>query len=187
MSDIDLPTRTKRGLDIGTAAELADLFHELSHNKETRKAIAAVVRKAKPDSPHAAAFADVDIEDKLQAFRDEQDAKELERQKTEIISRMNEQRSRLLSGGDDGSGRKYSEDDVKNIEALMQKKGIPDYEDGAVLYAATQPPVTRPEDRPPQHGATWEFPEWAKFGKDPVRASRDIASEVIAEFQRKRR
>ena len=171
--------RTKRGLDLATAADLADLLHELSHDKETRKAIGKIIKQKKPDSPHAAAFSDIDIEDKFEEFT---------RKQEEIVRQMNAKRAALITGGPDGSGPKYTEDQVKEIESLMQKKGITDYDDGKVLYAATLPPIDpRPgTDIPDVHGATWEFPEWAKFGADPVKASRDTAHTVITEFMRKR-
>lgn len=180
--------RTKRGLDLATAAELGDLLHELTHNKTTRKIIAKAIKDAKPDSPHAQAFADVDVEDRFETFKREQEEAALKRQQDEILARMNAKRSALLTGGPDGAGRKYGEDDVKKIEDLMQRKGITDYEDGATLYAATLPPIDpRPgEEIPMQHGATWEFPEWGKFGADPQKASRDTAHQVITEFMRKR-
>jgi hypothetical protein len=180
----DAPTRTKRGLDPATAAELGDLLHELSANKDTRKLIAKAIKKVKPDSPHAAAFGDVDVEEKFETLEAEREAKELERQQQEVVRRMNSQRARLLSGE---GGRKYDEDTVKKIEDLMQKKGVTDYDDGATLYAATLPPE---DPKPGKHeqpaGTTWEFPDWAKFGKDPNKAARDTAHTVIGEFMRKR-
>jgi hypothetical protein len=181
------PQRTKRGLDLATAADLADLFHELSHNPKTRKIIAKAVKDAKPDTPHAQAFSDVDLEDKFESFKSEQQERELKRQQDEVMARMNRQRNALLTGGDDGAGRKYDEEDVKKIESLMQKKGISDYDDGATLYAATLPPVDpRPPSDIPAHGATWEFPEFAKYSVDPNKAARDTAHSVITEFMRKR-
>jgi hypothetical protein len=180
--------RTKRGLDLATAAELGDLLHELTHNKATRKVIAEAIKKAKPDSAHAQAFADIDVEDRFEKFTQEQEAKELKRQQDEMLRAMNQKRSALLSGGPDGSGRKYGEDDVKKIEELMQRKGITDYDDGATLYAATLPPVDpRPgQDVPLEHGSTWEFPEWSKFSDNPDKAARNTAHTVITEFMRKR-
>lgn len=179
--------RTKRGLDLATAADLADLFHELSHNPKTRKAVAKAIKELKPESPHASAFSDVDVEDRFEAFKREQDEKELKRQQDAIVERMNSKRAALLTGGSDGSGRKYSEDDLKKIEGLMQQRGVTDYDDGATLYAATLPPEdTKPSDIPVSHGATWDFPEWNKFGADPIKASRDTANQVITEFMRKR-
>lgn len=188
MTDTNTIQRTRRGLDLATAAELGDLLHELTHDKKSRKIIADAIKKVKPDSPHAAAFTDIEVEDRFETFRAEQEAKDLKRQQEAIVLRMNERRAALLTGGPDGTGRRYSEADLKKIEALMQQKGVTDYDDGATLFAATLPPVDpRPgEDIPNTHGATWEFPEWGKFGADPVKASRDTAHQVITEFMRKR-
>lgn len=188
MSDTHAIQRTKRGLDMATAADLADLLHELSQNKETRKTIAAAVKKLKPDSPHAQAFADVDVDERFEAFKRDQEAEKLEAQKQQMLDRMNFKRNALLTGGPDGQGRKYGEDDVKKIEDLMQRKGISDYDDGATLYAATLPPdAPQPGvDAPLAHGTTWEFPRWAEFGADPVAASRKEAGLAIADFMRKR-
>ena len=178
-------------LDPAVAADLGALMHSLSQNPKTRKLIAKAVKDASADDAaakrHSAAFTDVDLSDQFEKFQADQEAKDLKRQQDEVLARMNRQRAALLTGGEDGGGRKYAEDDVKAIEALMQRKGISDYEDGATLYAATLPPIDpRPGDEPPQHGSTWEFPEWAKFGPDPVKASRDTAHSVISEFMRKR-
>ncbi len=177
-----------RQLDPAVAEDLARLALALSHDKKHRKAFGKLVREALPDSPHAAAFQDVDVEDRFERLEADRQAKELERQQQAQLDRMNRQRAALLSGGEGGEGPKYSEEDVGKIEALMQKKGIVDYEDGRVLYAATQPPPSPqpPTNMPGQHGATWEFPEWGKFGADPVKASRDTANTVITEFMRKR-
>jgi len=77
---------------------------------------------------------------------------------------------------------------MKKIEELMNKKGIIDYDDGATLYAATLPPEQpNPSHMPEVHGATWDFPEWAKFGDNPVKASRETANQVITELMRQRR
>jgi hypothetical protein len=177
----------KPQLDPNVAQDLAALMRDLSHNPETRREVAKLVRKVKPDSPHAAAFKDVEIEDRFEAFRSEQEKKEIEREQRAIVDRMNGQRQRLLTGGDDGGGRKYSEDDVKKIEALMEKKGLTDYDDAAILYAATLPPTnTKPENQPTPQGATWEMPEFAEFAKDPNKAARSRAYQVIDEFRRKR-
>ena len=172
-------------IDPVVAEDLARLALDLSHNKETRKAFGQLVRKAKPDSPHARAFSDLDVEDKFEAFKGDLEKDKIEAQREKLLQRMNAQRNKLIVG--DESGRKYSEDDVKKIEALMEKKGITDYEDGAILYAATLPPESPKPSEIPKHGATWEFPELETFGKDPQGASRDIAHQVIGEFMRKNR
>jgi hypothetical protein len=178
---------TDRQFDPAVANDLTALFLKLSHNPKTRKIIAKAIKEGAPDSRHAQAFADVDVDDKFEKFREEQEARETKRQQDELIRHMNAKRNSLLVGGPEGDGRKYSEDDIKKIEDLMQKKGIVDYDDGATLYAATLPPVDpNPNYEPPQHGATWEIPEFAKFGNDPNKAARDTAHQMIGEFMRKR-
>jgi spermidine/putrescine-binding protein len=178
---------TQPQLDPATAQDLASLFIQLSQDPKTRKKIAQAIKEGASDSRHAKAFSDIEIEDKFEKFKQDQEDRELERQKSALLAEMNRKRNGLLTGGPDGEGRKYSEDDVKKIEALMEKKGISDYDDGATLYAATLPPIDpNHEYEPPQHGSTWEIPEFAKFGPDPVRASRESAHAIIGEFMRKR-
>ena len=174
-------------LDPAVTNDLTALFLKLSHDPKTRKLIAKAVKEVASDSPHAKAFADIDMQDQFEQFRAQQEERELKKQRDDVLAGMNAKRSALLSGGPDGAGRKYGEDDIKKIEDLMQRKGISDYEDGATLYAATLPPLDpRPDEMPAQHGSTWDFPEWGKFGPDPVKASRDTAHNVISEFMRKR-
>jgi hypothetical protein len=180
-----VPQRTKRGLDPSIAAELGDLLHELSQDKKTRKKVAEAIKALHPDSPYAAQFTDVEQEDRFEAFQREQEDKAIKNQQKAVLDAMNAKRHRLIEGAD---GRKFSEDQVKEIEALMQARGIVDYDDGAVLYSASKPPDSpQPGKDIPMHGTTWEFPEWGKFGADPVKASREIAAQTIGEFMQKRR
>ena len=175
-------------IDPAVAQDLARLALDLSHDKKFRKQFGKLVKEAKPESPHAAAFADVDIEDKFESFKSEQEQREIKRAQDAIMERLNAQRQKLLEGSEDGSAPKYDEDTVKKIEELMQKKGISDYEDGRILYAAQNPPTnTKPEKLPAQQGATWEFPEGSKaFFENDKKASLNMAYQVIDEFQRRR-
>lgn len=184
-----VPQRTKRGLDYNVAAELGDLLHELTQDKKFRAKIGRVIKEAKPESAHAQAFADVDLEDRQEAWERKQEEKEIKAAQERAVARMAAQRESLLTGGADGAGRKYSEEDVKKIEALMERKGLTDYDDAATLYAATLPPITKPENEPMRHvhGETWEIPEFAKFAKDPRAASFAIAREAIDELARRKR
>jgi hypothetical protein len=186
------PQRTKRGLDLATAAELGDLLHELTHDKRGRRGIAKLIKELKPDSPHAQAFTDVDIEDRFEAFKEEQEADRLRRESEAVNRELARQRNALLSGGPDGSGRKYSEEQVKQIEELMMSRGIRSYDDGATLFAATNPPVDPEHDEAPRHGATYQFPTvgnvpFEEFAKNPASASRDMAHQLIDEFNRRKR
>lgn len=176
-------------IDPTVAADLARLALDLSHDPKTRKAFGKLVKEAKPDSPHARAFTDVDLEDKFTAFEERQAAKELEAQQKAVVERMNRDRQYLLTGGPDGTGPKYDEETVKKIEAYMQANGIPSYPHGAILYANENPPLTPPseDDVPPMHGDKWTIPDFDRFKEDENTAARTVAAEVIRGFRQKRR
>ena len=93
-------------LDDATAARLGRMFAGMAHHDKGRKLAAKLVKETMPDSPEARSFADVEQEDRFEAFKAEQEAKEIERQKQDVVARMDAQRRRLLSGGSSGcSGR----------------------------------------------------------------------------------
>jgi len=186
------PQFSKRGLPLATATELGDLLHELTHSKAGRRRVAELIREVMPDSPHAQAFNDVDIEEKFEKFKEEQEADRLRRESEAVNRELARQRNALLTGGPDGQGRKYTEEQVVQIEDLMVKRGVRSYDDGATLYAATNPPVDPDHESAPQHGATYEFPtignlSFEEFAKAPDRASRNMAHQLIGEFQRRKR
>lgn len=175
-----------RAPDPTIAAELGKLLFELGHGKESREDIGRVIRKHKPDSPHAAAFADIEMKERQEAWEKKQEEERQKQKQEEFAARLTAQRQRLIDG--DEGGRKYTEDDVKKIEALMEKKGVFDYEDGAVLYSATLPPITRPEDEPPApNSRTWEIPDFERYAKDPNRAAQETAYAMIRDFSRQRK
>jgi hypothetical protein len=176
-------------LDPKVAEDLGNLAYELGHDPKTRKAFGKLVKEAKPDSPHARAFADVEIEDKFEAFERKQQEKELKAQQDAVLARMNQQRQNLLTGGADGAGPKYDEDTVKKIEKFMEDNGITNYAHGAVLYANENPPLSPPDNDPPpnMHGDKWTIPDFEKFKDDPDGAARNVAYGVIKEFRQKRR
>jgi len=176
-------------LDPAVAADLARLANDLAHNPKTRKEFGKLVKAAAPESPHAKAFYDVELEGRFEAFEEKQAAKELKAQQDAVVARMNQQRQNLLTGGADGNGPKYDEDTVKKIEKFMEENGITNYAHGAVLYANENPPLTPPGDDPApnMHGDRWEIPEFEKFNKDPDGAARSTAFQVIKEFRQKRR
>src|SRR5262252_4014617 len=182
-------SRTKRGLDLATAAELGDLLHELTHDKRGRRGIAKLIKEIKPESAHAQAFADVDIEDRFEDFKREQEEGRLQRESEAINRELARQRNVLLTGGADGTGRKFSEDQVKEIEALMVTRGIRSYEDGATIYGTINPPVDPDHDELPRHGATYQFPSvgnvpFEEFAKNPNASSRDMAFSIIDDLNR---
>ena len=179
----------KPQIDPAVAADLAQLALKLSHDPKTRKQFGKLVKEAQPDSPHARAFTDVDLDDKFTAFEQRQAERELKAQQDAVVARLNAQRQNLLTGGPDGSGPKYDEDTVKKIEKFMEDNGIVNYQHGAVLYANENPALRPPpeDEAPPMHGDRWTIPDFEKFKDDPDGAARSTASAVIREFRQKRR
>src|SRR6516162_5561553 len=93
--------RSKRGLSLDVAAELGDLLYDLTHDKKTRAQIGRIIKEAKPDSQHAAAFKDIELEDRLSAFEKAQEDRSIDEQRKATLSRLEQQRARLLDGSSD--------------------------------------------------------------------------------------
>jgi lipopolysaccharide export LptBFGC system permease protein LptF len=76
--------------------------------------------------------------------------------------------------------KKYTEEQIAEIEAVAQKYGISDYEAAAKVYGADLKPA-KPDSRP-RKSSTWDLPEFDKFAKDPSRAAQDAAYDLIDRF-----
>jgi hypothetical protein len=171
------------------ASGLAALAHKLAHDPKTRKQYAKLVKEVAPE--HAGAFSDVESADALDAFKQELLDRDTATAAAATVARLAADRAKLLENGDDGKPR-YTEDQVKAIEGVMQRLGLSDYEAGRVIYAHENPPAN-PTPATPDNvsGATFEFPtlgglSFADFAADPTKAARTQAYEVIGEFARKR-
>jgi len=170
--------------DEQTTKALARLTHKLAHNKETRRAFSKLVRQVEPE--RAAAFVDVTAEERIEELEERQAKKELEREQREIEKRLTEQRHRLIKTEKNPDGQ-YTEDEVKEIEGVMTRYGLSDYDPAVVLYAHERPPASpQPPEGVAKHGATWEFPDFKAFVGNPTGAARDRAHEVISEITRNR-
>lgn len=177
---------TARKLDPAQAQTLANLFLDLSHNDKTRKVIAKAVKEVDPDG-HGKAFTDIDMQEQMDTFKAEQEAKAIQEEGARRVAEQTKQKQKLLDSG------KYKPEQVTDIEKVMQRYGIGDYEAGAVLYAHENPPDNpKPGDMPAvQHGATWEFPsipgmDFKAFAADPTKAARNGAYADIAKFNQRR-
>ncbi len=171
-------------------SELSRMFFELSHDPKTRKQVAKLVKEKFPD--RAASFSDVDLQDQVQALRDEQEQREQVAEGRRAQEALNRQRGELITSG------RYNEDQVQDIEKIIARHGSTlDYNTAAVLYAHENPPNGGNEGPPPDErtGATWEFPTvsgkdgkpipFADFAKNPTAAAQNAAYQVITEFKRR--
>lgn len=111
-------------------AQLAKLMTDLANNPKTRKKVVGLIKEIDPSRR----FPDVEAEELEEKMQREFDKRDQLRE-TERVNRRLEKQKAALSD-------RYDDKAIGEIESLMQKKGISDYEDGAMLYAAVTKPAT---------------------------------------------
>jgi hypothetical protein len=76
--------------------------------------------------------------------------------------------------------KKYTEEQIVEIEAVAQKYGISDYDAAAKVYGSDLKPAKA--DSRPRRSSTWDLPEFEKYAKEPARAAQDAAYDLIDRF-----
>lgn len=168
--------RLTEGMSADVIADLAELSLRLSRNAETRKPFLNAVKKIDP----ARRFPTQEIDDLREEMASREEQRKLDDAHRETTRALEAQRSTLLGS--------FSEDQVKEIEGVMTKYGLSDYEAGRDLWQARRP------EAPPADGptATWTIPTIgdnaiADVIGDPTKYARDEAYKTITEFRRGRR
>jgi len=170
---------------------LSRLAFNLSHNEQTRKEFAGLVKKVDPGA--AKAFGDVFLEEKFNEFTKKFEDDRLAERMQNVARARDQQKRNVITK------RKLNENQVKEIDKIMQHYGLPDWEAGADIYAQRNPPPNPALQPPPEimaGGATWEFPtvpgkdgkmmSFKDFKDDMNGATRNAAIQVITEFKRNR-
>lgn len=173
-------------LTVEQQADLAALAYELGHNPQTRDGLAHLVNKVDPQRARAS-FPDVVAKSQFAQLEQKVEQRFAKAEAEKQKERYERQRDRLKD--------RYSDEQIGEISKEMQRAGVTDWEDGAVLYAAKRPEADpryqpSPQERP---SAKWEFPTVAgrdgkpmsfkDFAADPRTASMDAAYSVISEFK----
>ena len=159
-----------------TVRELAKLNLRMSRHKDTRR---DHLRNVKKIDPNYQLPGDQQVAD-LRAELDERREKDEREAAAKVITDRLEAQRRGLIEGTLIPGRKFSPEDVKEIEdKVMPKYGISDYEGAAKIYLGD---FKAPNKLPTPHGATWTFPDIPGLMDDPARAARDAAAKVIDEL-----
>lgn len=157
-----------------TEKDLAALLLKLSGNPKTRL---HTLRMIKAIDPNYRIPADVQLEEyKAQVARDKENDK-IKAQAEKSREKQTTQREGLITSG------KYNEDQVKEIETVMTKYGLGDYEAGAKLYAADMAPARASNKDRPRHGQIWEFPDLPGLLQNPEKAATDAAYAVLDEMR----
>jgi hypothetical protein len=170
-------------------AKYSQMLVGLSQDPQYRNFIAPMIARKYPE--HAGSFSDVAMNNRMNDFERRMAKKEADQALAAHARAMEQQRRALVNSG------RYTEDQTKEIKAVMDRYNMFDYNAGAVLYSHEKAPeipdMPPPSERP---GATWEFPTvegrdgkaipFADFVKDPNGASLNAAYKVIGDFRKTR-
>ena len=160
-----------------TLIELGKLALKMARGKETRRSFIQDVKKVAPDYQLPG---DQQVEDLRHELAEKQAAAEEKSRVDAVKQRLEAQRASLIEGTLI-AGKKFDADAIKEIEEkIMPKYGISDYEGAAKIYLG--------DFRPPPPSATrsanWTFPDVPGLFDKPAETARDIAHQVIDEFNR---
>lgn len=162
-------------LDPQAEKELAALMVELSNDKDFRPTVNKFLKKR-----GGKVLPDVELEDMREELKRDREAEKQEREKEKALAKIEAQKAKIAERYDDSA--------MKEIEGLMEKHGISDYELGAKLYAVDTKPATPTYDindfqwNMPNLGKDIDIKDSAKL-KQNARAKAGLA---IADIIRKR-
>ena len=157
-----------------TEKDLAALMLKLSGNPKTRRKQLAMIREV---DPNYRIPADVQLEEYKEQVKREREEEKIRAQAEKSQERQTGQRQGLIESG------KYTEEQVKEIEGVMRKYGLGDYDAGAKLYAADMTPAKASNANRPRHGQIWEFPDLPGLLQNPEKAATDAAYAVLDEMR----
>lgn len=169
---IDPQTVTLSQEDYKALKELSDLTVKMA-NGDTRKEFARIAKKVDPKRR----FPDVEAED----LEDRINKKFEEREQQEIAAKA----AKKLERAKAKLKESYDDKAIEEIEGIMEKHGIADYEVGAKLYAADTKPAT-PSSIQQDHRFTLPNIDIKDFGNlRQIQQSR--AYQAIDDIKRNRR
>lgn len=159
-------------LTLEAQAQLAKLMTDLANNPKTRKKVVGLIKEIDPSRR----FPDVEAEELEEKMQREFERRDQAREAERVKTRLESQKAGLAD--------RYDEKAIEEIEKLMEKKGISDYEDGAMLYAAVTKPAT-PTYEAKDH--RWSMPaiDIKDFGNLSA-IKRQRANQAIDDLRRKK-
>lgn len=164
------PTLRPLTADEQSEIQLGRLLKHVTNNPATRREAYHLIKKVQPNLH----FPDQALEDYKQEQAAQQAKQEFDRQQAAALAQMEAGRNRLRE--------RYSEEHVKEIETLMTKEGIVNYETGAKLWAAEAGTGDYAPSNP--QGQTYTMPSDKDLLADPRKWATDQAAIVIDEFKR---
>lgn len=155
-----------------TLKELSDLSVRAANDPKTRKKFVGIVKELDPSKR----FPDVENDDLREEFERQRAADKQEREQEKALAKIEAQKESLRSRYDDAA--------IGEIEKLMEKHGIGDYDVAARLYAA-ETTAAKPTYEINDH--KWNLPKVdpKDFG-NMKQNSRALAYQAIDDIKRKR-
>ena len=156
--------------DDATLIAAGRLAIALGRNKDTGRAFRKLVKKVDPSRTFPA--------DDVADLREEMAQRDKEREEKiahEQAIQAQESQRKLIAG-------RFSADEVKEIEAIMTKHGLADYEVGEELYLSRRKPRSDAAAAT-NGGRTWELPQAEGLFENPGKWATDEAVKVIDEIK----
>lgn len=153
-------------------AQLAKLMTDLANNPKTRKKVVGLIKEIDPSRR----FPDIEAEEMKEQMQREFEKRDQQSEAARVQRRLEKQKAALAD--------RYDEKAIGEIEKLMEKKGLSDYEDGATLYSAFTKAATPSHDI---NDHKWSMPaiEIKDFANLKQR-SRANAYQAIDDLKRKK-
>ena len=178
-----MPDDLDRTFSAETLMELGKLQIKMARSPKQRAKLLSLVKEFDPNYQLPADMQVLNLRQEL-ANKFEQDKVAAEQKA--IKDKLERQRAGLLTG-ETLPGRTFEEAQLPEIEKVMEKYGLSDYEAGAKLYASDLKPQRPAGSGRGSNGATWTFPDLPGLMDDPNGAARNAAYSVIDELQGARR
>jgi hypothetical protein len=156
--------------DEETLIGLGKLAIALSRNKDTGRPFRALVKKVDPQRQ----FPSDEVQDLREQIEADKETRKLEDEQKKVLAEQAAEKTAIA--------RIYTDEQIKEIEALMTKHGLSSYELGAKLYAADLKPAKQ-KGREQLTSNTWEFPKADGLFEDPAKFALKEAGKVIDEIQ----
>lgn len=102
-----------------------------------------------------------DLDERMKKFEDAREKDADERRQSELNTRWSEGQKKLRTE------HRYTDEGIKAVEEMMEKKGIVDHEDGRVLFEAVHPP--QQPVTPNGAGGAWNFLEMPSDGSEDLK------------------
>lgn len=154
-----------------TSQKARDTLAALMKHPTARRKVLEAYKEVKPDEaipeldsqqPILAevAAAKADLEARVKKFEDDQAKRDDDNRKRELSSRWSEGQKLLRTE------HRYTDEGIKAVEEMMEKKGIVDHEDGRLLFEAIHPPQ---QPITPNGSGAWNFLDVPSDGSEDLK------------------